>query len=108
MCKARRGWASSYQWAEGLSAFITNQVNTMNAKVLIAAAAFGAAGLAGAALAHEMDTDQDGLYSLTEMRTEYADLTEADYAALDTNKDEAVDAEELAAAIESGQLPSME
>lgn len=80
----------------------------MNAKVLIAAAAIGAAGLAGAALAHEMDTDQDGLYSLTEMRTEYADLTEADYAALDTNQDEAVDAEELAAAIESGQLPSME
>ena len=80
----------------------------MNAKALIAAAAIGAAGLAGAALAHEMDTDQDGLYSLTEMRTEYADLTEADYAALDTNQDEAVDAEELAAAIESGQLPSME
>jgi len=80
----------------------------MNAKVLIAAAAFSAAGLAGAAFAHEMDTDQDGLYSLTEMRTEYADLTEADYAALDTNQDEAVDAEELAAAIESGQLPSME
>ena len=80
----------------------------MNTKILIAAAAIGAAGLAGAALAHEMDTDQDGLYSLTEMRTEYADLTEADYAALDTNQDEAVDAEELAAAIESGQLPSME
>jgi len=80
----------------------------MNTKILIAAAAIGTAGFAGAALAHEMDTDQDGLYSLTEMRTEYADLTEADYATLDTNKDEAVDAEELAAAIESGQLPSME
>jgi len=79
----------------------------MNAKLLIAAAAIGAAGFAGAALAHEMDTDQDGLYSLTEMRTEYADLTEAEYAALDTNKDEAVDAEELAAAIEAGILPAM-
>ncbi|MFV2034971.1 MAG: hypothetical protein ACC631_07650 [Halocynthiibacter sp.] len=80
----------------------------MKAKLLIAAAAIGAAGFVGAALAHEMDTDQDGLYSLTEMRTEYADLSEADYAALDTNQDEAVDAEELAAAIAAGRLPSME
>ncbi len=80
----------------------------MNAKLLFATAAIVAVGFAGAALAHEMDTDQDGLYSLTEMRTEYADLTEADYAALDTNKDEAVDAKELAAAIASGKLPAME
>jgi len=64
-------------------------------------------GFAGAALAHEMDTDQDGLYSLTEMLTEYADLTQEDYDALDTNKDAAVDADELAAAIESGVLPAM-
>ena len=80
----------------------------MTTKTLIAALAIGAAGFAGAALAHEMDTDQDGLYSLTEMRTEYADLTEAEYAALDTNQDEAVDAQELAAAIADGRLPSME
>jgi len=74
---------------------------------LIAAAAVGAAGFAGAAFAHEMDTDQDGLYSLAEMRTEYADLSEADYAALDTNRDEAVDADELAAAIADGRLAPM-
>ena len=80
----------------------------MNTKLLIASLAIGVAGFAGAALAHEMDTDQDGLYSLTEMRTEYTDLTEADYAALDTNQDEAVDVEELAAAIADGRLPSME
>jgi len=63
--------------------------------------------VSGATYAHEMDTDQDGLYSLTEMLTEYADLTQEDYDALDTNKDEAVDADELAAAIESGVLPAM-
>ena len=80
----------------------------MNTKLLLASLAIGAAGFAGAAMAHEMDTDEDGLYSLTEMRTEYADLTEADYAALDTNQDEAVDVEELAAAIADGRLPSME
>lgn len=67
-----------------------------------------AIGMAGTAFAHEMDTDQDGLYSLAEMRTEYADLTEAQYAELDTNQDEAVDADELAAAIANGTLPSME
>ncbi len=80
----------------------------MNAKVMIAAVAIGAAGFAGAALAHEMDTDQDGLYSLAELRAEYTALTEADYAALDTNQDDAVDAEELAAAIADGRLPSLE
>tara|TARA_R110002096_G_scaffold22170_1_gene71453 strand:- start:10931 stop:11203 length:273 start_codon:yes stop_codon:yes gene_type:complete len=79
----------------------------MNTKSLIAALAVGAIGFAGAAMAHEMDTDEDGLYSLIEMRTEYADLTEVDYAALDTNQDEAVDAQELAAAIADGQLAPM-
>mgnify|MGYP003624373219 CR=1 FL=1 len=80
----------------------------MNAKVLIVAAAIGAAGFAGTALAHEMDTDEDGLYSLAEMRTEYADLTAEQYAEIDTNADEAVDPAELAAAIENGTLPAME
>jgi len=79
----------------------------MSVKLPVAAAAIAALGFAGAALAHEMDTDQDGLYSLTEMLTEYADLTQEDYDALDTNKDAAVDADELAAAIESGVLPAM-
>ncbi len=80
----------------------------MKALRIIAVAAIVSTGFAGAALAHEMDTDQDGLYSLTEMRTEYADLSEAGYAALDTNQDGAVDAEELAAAIADGRLASME
>ena len=80
----------------------------MKRLMLTLTAAVSAVAIASTALAHEMDTDQDGLYSLTEMRTEYPDLTEADYAALDTNQDEAVDADELAAAIESGTLAPME
>lgn len=80
----------------------------MKRLMLTLTAAVSAVAIASTALAHEMDTDQDGLYSLTEMRTEYPDLTEADYAALDTNQDEAVDADELAAAIESGVLAPME
>ena len=80
----------------------------MNTKLAGGFVLIAATGLAGAALAHEMDTDQDGLYSLPEMLTEYADLTQEQYDALDTNTDGAVDAEELAAAIESGVLPAME
>lgn len=75
---------------------------------IITLATAGFLAISGAAFAHEMDTDEDGLYSLTEMLTEYADLTQEGYDALDTNADGAIDAEELAAAIESGALPSME
>jgi len=80
----------------------------MKTLTLISAAGIAVSAFAGSVLAHEMDTDEDGLYSLSEMRTEYADLTEADYAALDTNQDEAIDAEELAAAIADGRLASMD
>jgi len=80
----------------------------MKTITLIAATGIAVSAFAGSVLAHEMDTDEDGLYSLSEMRTEYADLTEADYAALDTNQDEAIDAEELAAAIADGRLASMD
>jgi len=79
----------------------------MKTTPILALAAAGLLAATGAAFAHEMDTDQDGLYSLAEMQTEYADLTQEQYDALDTNKDGAVDAEELAAAIESGALPAM-
>lgn len=80
----------------------------MNTIRILAAASTGLLLISGAAFAHEMDTDQDGLYSYAEMLTEYADLTEEQYDALDTNGDGAVDAEELAAAIDSGALPAME
>lgn len=79
----------------------------MNIKLALAAAAAGIVA-SGAAYAYEMDTDQDGLYSMDEMLTEYADLTDAQYDVLDTNEDGAIDAEEFAAAIDSGALPAME
>ena len=80
----------------------------MNTTRILTLATAGLLVVSGTAYAQEMDTDQDGLYSLTEMLTEYADLTQEDYDALDTNADGAIDVEELAAAIESGALPSME
>lgn len=79
----------------------------MNIKLALAAGSVGLMAY-GTAFAHEMDTDQDGLYSMAEMLTEYADLTEEQYGALDTNNDGAVDADELAAAIDGGVLPAME
>ncbi len=81
---------------------------TMNTIRILAAASAGLVLISGAAFAHEMDTDQDGLYSLTEMRTEYADLTQEQYDALDTNRDGALDAAEFQVAIDSGQLPEMD
>jgi len=80
----------------------------MKLELLAGAVVIGMMALTGAAMAHEMDIDQDGLYTLAELRSEYPDLTEADYAALDTNQDEAVDAAELAAAIAEGRLAPME
>lgn len=80
----------------------------MKKAAFVIAATVGALGFAAAALAHEMDTDEDGLYSLTELRTEYPDLTDADYAGLDTNSDGAVDAEELAAAQADGRLAPLD
>jgi len=77
-------------------------------KLMITAVAVGLAAIADAASAHELDADQDGLYSLAEMQDEYADLTQAQYDALDVNSDGAIDAAELASAIESGRLPKME
>ncbi len=79
----------------------------MTPKFMIAAS-IGLLAFAGTAFAHEMDTDQDGLYSLAEMKTEYAGLTQAQYDGLDANTDGAIDTKELAAAIASGKLPKME
>lgn len=80
----------------------------MNKIAIAIAATLGAAAFATVAMAHEMDTDEDGLYSLAELQVEYTDLTEEQYAALDTNADGAVDADELAAAVAAGDLPALE
>ena len=76
----------------------------MNTIRILTAASVGLVLTAGVALAHELDADQDGLFSLAEMQDEYTDLTQAQYDALDLNKDGALDAAELQAAIDSGKL----
>ncbi len=80
----------------------------MKTKRLMTAVAVGLMAYAGAALAHELDTDQDGLYSLAELQAEYPDLTQATYDGIDINKDGAVDATELGDAVSKGVLPAAE
>lgn len=80
----------------------------MRTKSFVAAVAAGLMAYTSAALAHELDTDQDGLYSLAELQAEYPDLTQLKYDALDINKDGAVDAAEFDAAVSGGVLPSAE
>ena len=80
----------------------------MNRIAFAIGATLGAAVIATTAMAHEMDTDQDGLYSLPELQVEYTDLTQEQYTAIDSNSDGAVDADELAAAVENGTLPALD
>lgn len=50
------------------------------------------------------DTDGNGTYSIEELTAAYADMTPALFAKIDVNGDGAVDADELAAARESGLI----
>ena len=47
-------------------------------------------------------------YSLIEIQSDFPDLTEAEYASLDTNQDGQVDADEVAAARIDGPLKKSE
>jgi len=76
----------------------------MKTLTLISAAGIAVSAFAGSVLAHEMDTDEDGFYSLAEIQSDFPDLSEAEYLALDTNQDGQVDADEIAAARVDGPL----
>lgn len=57
-----------------------------------------------AATLSELDADANGALSLTELQAGYPTLTEAGFAALDSNADGAVDEAELTAATAAGTL----
>lgn len=52
------------------------------------------------------DVDGNGTYSMEELVAAYPDLTAEAFTAADTNADGAIDADELAAAIEAGTIPA--
>jgi Ca2+-binding EF-hand superfamily protein len=76
-------------------------------KHLALALAFGltatGAAFAQTALA-DLDADQSGGLSLTELQAAYATLDEAGFKTIDTNADGAVDEAELKAAVDAGTL----
>ncbi len=72
-------------------------VATTAAFTLLAAPAF--------AIVAEIDTDGDGVYSLSEVQTAMPDMTADAFNALDVNADGLLDADEVAAAIEAGLMP---
>ncbi len=68
--------------------------------------------LATAAFAADLpaveDADASGNWSMAELQTVWADLTEEGFKAIDTNVDGAVDATELQAAWDAGVLKPVE
>lgn len=56
----------------------------------------------------EVDQNGDGVASYEEIAAVYQDVTEEAFAGMDTNGDGSLDAGEMMAAQEAGQLPGME
>ena len=76
----------------------------MKALSLTSAALLALASTAIAAT--EMDTDGDGAYSFNEVLAAYPTLTEEPFISIDADASGSLNDEELAAALESGVLPS--
>lgn len=56
----------------------------------------------------ELDTNGDGLLSVTEVQAVYPDVTAEQYSAMDLNADGALDDAELQSAQEAGMMPASE
>ena len=60
------------------------------------------------AMSAEIDTDGDGMASFAELQVSYPELTEEMFGEIDTNGDGLVDDEEMAIAVELGNLADPE
>ncbi|WP_323036318.1 hypothetical protein [Pararhodobacter sp.] len=78
----------------------------MNKLVLTLAAATAFAALPVYAETALTDANADGVYSYEELLVSYPDLSQADFDAADADQSGALDADEIAAAKEAGQLPA--
>ena len=54
----------------------------------------------------EIDINGDGMYSYPELQAVMPEMTEDDFATLDTSGDGLLDADEIAVATEAGLLPA--
>ncbi len=70
---------------------------------ILAPLAFASAAFAQT-LPEVADTDGNGTWSLVELQAVWADMTEEQFAAVDTNVDGAVDQTELQAALDGGVI----
>jgi hypothetical protein len=61
-----------------------------------------------AAQSGEIDTDGDGMVSMSEFEMVFPDMEAGTFASLDANGDGMLDAEEVASAREAGVLPATE
>ena len=59
-----------------------------------------------AAQSADIDINGDGMYSFPELMAVMPEITEDDFAALDTSGDGLLDADEIAAGVEAGDLPA--
>ena len=60
------------------------------------------------AMTAEIDTDGDGMASLTELQVSYPELTEEVFLEMDTDGDGLINDEEMAIAVELGNLADTE
>ncbi len=80
-----------------------NVKNVSLVAVLMTSVAFSAN-----AMSAEIDTDGDGMASFAELQVSYPELTEEMFGEIDTNGDGLVDDEEMAIAVELGNLADPE
>ncbi|WP_299919407.1 EF-hand domain-containing protein [uncultured Roseobacter sp.] len=76
--------------------------------VTLVAALMTSVAFSANAMSAEIDTDGDGKASLAELQVSYPELTEEVFGDIDTNGDGLVDDEEMAIAVELGNLADPE
>lgn len=76
--------------------------------VTLVAALTTSIALSANAMTAEIDTDGDGMASLTELQMSYPDLTEEVFLEMDTDGDGLINDEEMAIAVKLGNLADPE
>jgi hypothetical protein len=76
--------------------------------VILVAALMTSVAFSAHAMSAEIDTDGDGMASFAELQVSYPELTEEVFGEIDTNGDGLVDDEEMAIAVELGNLADPE
>ncbi|PXW70138.1 hypothetical protein C7964_10221 [Loktanella sp. PT4BL] len=79
---------------------------TRTLKLIAPIAVLTALAVPGFAQSADIDINGDGMYSYPEVQAVMPEMSEDDFAALDTSGDGLLDVDEIAAATEAGLLPA--